>query len=205
MNRKARTTIIGLLLLIALVIGACQQASTQTKEELAETKSESEDTSLTPEEQYDLALAYYHGKGVLKDWNQEIHWYRKAAMQGHAAAQAALGNAYYRGRGVLKDWNQATHWWRKAAEQGDAEAQLMLGLAYENGWGVEQDFTEAYAWFIITQATGGETEEGNEDIRDFTSRIESELTPAQIKRGQQRAKELHEQIQANIAKRDQAN
>ncbi len=167
MNRKARTTI-GLLLLIALVIGACQQATGQSGEQLAKAKSESEDTSLTPEEQYALGVAYYEGIGVTKDFTQSAHWFRKAAEQGHAGAQ-------YR-----------------------------LGAAYSDGKGVEEDWTEAYAWAIIAQATGGETE-GNETLREFTNIIESGLSPTEIERGQQRAKELHEQIQANIAERDQAN
>ena len=170
MTRKARTTLTLPILLIALVIGARQQATGQIGEQLANTKSESEDTNPTdPEVQFNLGVAYGKGKGVLKDWNQAAHWYRKAA------------------------------------EQGQARAQVNLGVAYYDGTGVEQDFTEAYAWFIIAQATGAETEEENEERRDLTNRIESELTPAQIKRGQQRAKELYEQIQANIAERDQAN
>ncbi|MCY3999351.1 MAG: tetratricopeptide repeat protein [Bacteroidetes bacterium] len=167
MNRKTPTTTIGLLLLIALVIGACQQATGQA--------------TLTIEE------------------------LQQQAEAGDAEAQYLLGLAYYDGEGVLKNWNQATHWWRKAAEQGHAKAQIALGLAYARGTGVEQDFTEAYAWAIIAQATGGETEEQTEDMRELTNGIQNELTPAQIERGQQRAKELYEQIQAYIAQRDQAN
>jgi len=204
MNRKTPTTI-ALLLFIALSTGACQQTAERIKGQLAKAKNESEDTSLTPEEQFALGVAYYYGEGVEQAPTQATHWWRKAAEQGHAQAQYDLALAYDEGIGVLKDLTQATHWWRKAAEQGHALAQTRLGLAYASGSGVEEDWTQAYAWAIIAQATGGETEKETEAIRKATNLFESELTPAQITQGQQRAKELHKQIQANIAERDQAN
>ena len=117
MTRKARTTIA--LLLIALMIVACQQASTQTKEAMAETKSESEDTNPTdPEEQYQLE-AYYNGEGVVKDWNQATHWWRKAAEQGHAGAQAMIGIAYFSGEGVEQNYTESYAWFILAKPQGE--------------------------------------------------------------------------------------
>jgi len=197
MTRKAQTTI-GLLLLIALSTGACQQTAERIKGQLAKANSESEDTPLTPEEQYVLGNAYEEGGRVPKDPTQAAYWWKKAAEQGHAEAQINLGDAYYEGEGVPQNHEEALYWYRKAAMQGDRRAQLYLGLAYYEGEGV-QDLTQAYAWAIIAQATGGETE------RNTTNFIKSKLTRAQITQGQQRAKKLHEQIQANIAERDQAN
>src|SRR5438309_9048594 len=55
-----------------------------------------------------------------------MKWYRKAAEQGHADAQFALGACYANGRGVGKDEVEAGKWYRKAAEQGHAEAQCRL-------------------------------------------------------------------------------
>ena len=52
------------------------------------------------------------------DKPQAVYWFRKAANQGHAAAQYNLGNAYYFSEGVSADETQAVYWWRKAAEQG---------------------------------------------------------------------------------------
>ena len=53
---------------------------------------------------------------------------KKAAEQGHAGAQLALGFMYAYGRGVPEDDTEAVKWYRKAAEQGHAEAQNSLGV-----------------------------------------------------------------------------
>ena len=70
-----------------------------------------------------LGNRYLMGDGVPKDAGRAAQWYRKAAEQGHAAAQRNLGYAYRHGEGVPKDAAQAAQWYRKAAEQGDAVAQ----------------------------------------------------------------------------------
>ena len=74
------------------------------------------------EAQYQLGI----DAGFKKDDKQAVEWWRKAADQGHAEAQASLGELYYNGRGVEKDEKQAVEWWRKAADQGHAEAQYKL-------------------------------------------------------------------------------
>jgi len=90
-------------------------------------------------------------------YTQAVFWFRKAAEQGDADAQDALGNLYYDGHGPLSmqlfmhvfvhgRYAQAALWYRKAAEQGDADAEYSLGMMYEDGWGVPQDDTQAAAW-----------------------------------------------------------
>ena len=77
--------------------------------------------------QFILGFAYEKGKRASsKDDKEAVKWYTKAAEQGHAVAQYALGVAYYYGEGVLKDFKEAVKWWTKAAEQGIAKAQLTL-------------------------------------------------------------------------------
>ena len=63
-------------------------------------------------------------------------WYRKAAEQGHAAAQNNLGLIYGKGRGVPQDDAEAVKWFRKAAEQGYAPAHYNLGEMRRQGRGV---------------------------------------------------------------------
>ena len=58
-----------------------------------------------------------------QDDAQAVTWYRKAADQGNADAQANLGLMYANGHGVLRDDAQAVAWFRKAADQGFAFAQ----------------------------------------------------------------------------------
>ena len=91
-------------------------------------------------------------------YTQAAFWYRKAAEQGDADAQVALGDLDSNkeclsqdddGECVTKDYedySEAAHWYRKAAEQGDSDAQESLGDLYLNGQGVPQDYAEASIW-----------------------------------------------------------
>ena len=83
-----------------------------------------------------------------------VTWWRKAAEQGDAAAQFALGWAYADGRGVPQDNGEAVKWWRAAAEQGHADAQDSLAVAYLHGRGVPADDYEAVVWWRKAAAQG---------------------------------------------------
>jgi TPR repeat protein len=80
-------------------------------------------------------------------------WYRKAAEQGFAPAQANLGRLYYLGVGVPRNLVEAASWRRKAAEQGYAEAQVWLGNNYRDGEGVPKDYVLAYMWFNLAASS----------------------------------------------------
>ena len=43
---------------------------------------------------YNLGEKYYFGQGVPQDYTKAAEWYRKAAEQGNAEAQAKLGYMY---------------------------------------------------------------------------------------------------------------
>lgn len=96
---------------------------------------------------YQKGRAYHYGDGVRQDYAEAVRWYRKAAEEGHATAQCALGNRYSFGEGVPQDYAQAVHWYRKAAEQGQANAQYNLAFYYEKGRGVPQDYEQAAHWY----------------------------------------------------------
>ena len=50
--------------------------------------------------------------GLPKDDVQAVEWYRKAAVQGNAQAQAIVGSMYGKGEGGLpKDDAQAVEWY----------------------------------------------------------------------------------------------
>lgn len=89
--------------------------------------------------QFELANAYYTGKGVTKNIDKAIKWYRKVAAKGYAVAQHNLGVIY----GVREDYLKAAKWYRKAAEQGDVRAQNNLADLYMNGLGFPIDKIEA--------------------------------------------------------------
>lgn len=61
-----------------------------------------------------------------QDYVESARWYRKAAEQGDADAQRALGIYYETGKGISKNIGEAVKWYRKAAEQGDVLASVYL-------------------------------------------------------------------------------
>jgi TPR repeat protein len=60
---------------------------------------------------------------VLKDYAKAMMWYRKAADQSDARAQAAIGVMYRDGLGVPKDDIQARYWMNLAIAQGNSIAK----------------------------------------------------------------------------------
>jgi TPR repeat protein len=114
-------------------------------------------------EQYHLAVAYRHGRGVDKDQKSERHWLREAAKQNHAEAAFDLATMYATGRGVARDLKEAARWCQRAAEHGhalarqdlerlraeagEADAQFSLAGKHANGQGVKKDDTKALGWY----------------------------------------------------------
>ena len=96
--------------------------------------------------QFGLGFMYENGQGVQQDYSEAKKWHRKAAEQGHAGAQYALGNIIDR-RDVPPDYAEAVKWYRKAAEQGHAGAQYDLGFKYMHGQGVPENEGEGVKWY----------------------------------------------------------
>ena len=78
---------------------------------------------------------YTEGSGVPQDFGMAVSWYRKAAEQGLAEAQANLGVMFDEGLGIRQNLSAAAWWYRRAAEQGIAKAQTNLANMYEAGHG----------------------------------------------------------------------
>jgi hypothetical protein len=131
------------------------------------------------------------GQGVPQDYAEAAVWFRKAAEQGYAYAQSMLGHAYENGQGVPQDYAQAALWYGKAAEQGDALAQWSLGTLYEYGHGVPQDYAEAYFWLNLA-ASGRIEGIKQEDVAKERDAAASHLTPADLSRAQERARQWFE-------------
>ena len=91
-----------------------------------------------------------------KDYAQAAVWFRKAAEQGDAEAQSAIGHAYYYGRGVAQDYSEAARWYHLSANQGNAAAQSMLGFMYSHGKGLGEDKAEAVRWYRLAAAQGND-------------------------------------------------
>jgi TPR repeat protein len=81
------------------------------------------------------------------DFDEAFSCFSKAAEQGNASSQFALGSLYFQGKGVAADRAKSAEWYRKAADQGHQGAQYSLGDAYYNGWGVPEDLAKAAEWY----------------------------------------------------------
>jgi hypothetical protein len=118
-----------------------------------------------PEAQHDLGLRYAGGRGVPKDPERAVRWYRAAAEQGYGPAQSSLALAYYWGTGVARDRAKAADWYRRAAEHDMAGAGYMLGLIYWSGEGVAKDMARAAHWH------GQAAEHGNHYAQQFLAAL----------------------------------
>ncbi len=94
-----------------------------------------------PRDQINLAMMYYQGNGVHKDFTKAIEWAEKAAMQGSSDALFAMGIMY-----TNKNDLKAFESYLQSAIQGNINAKEMTGLMYKEGRGVKQDYTKAFEW-----------------------------------------------------------
>ena len=140
--------------------------------------------------QYELGKMYVSGAGVVKDDIQAAKWLAKAADQEHPSAQLGLAIMYSSGEGVAQDYGQAGIWSRRAAEQGYAVAQLFLGELYANGNGVPKDYVEAYKWIELCAAQDVRFSPDPSYCRRFLTSLMAMMTPEQISKAQQLAREF---------------
>src|ERR1043165_3352905 len=91
--------------------------------------------------QYNLAQAYFLGRGVPQNMTLAEQWYERAARQGHPEATANYGLLLFQnGRR-----QEAIPFITRAADAGDPRAQYVLGTALFNGDIIERDAPRAYA------------------------------------------------------------
>jgi TPR repeat protein len=72
--------------------------------------------------QASLGFMYYSGKGVQRDDEQSLYWFRRAAEAGQPTAQFFLGMQYFYGRGVPRDLAQAYSWCDIALSNGYSQS-----------------------------------------------------------------------------------
>jgi len=121
-----------------------------------------------------LGACFEAGTGMLKDFEEAVKWYRRAAVQGDPMAECALGACYERGRGVSTDLAEAAKWYLQAAEQGYVRAQTKLGGFYAEGAGVKRDLAQACRWYEAAAAKGDET------ARKALPKLQKKMTSAQL-------------------------
>jgi TPR repeat protein len=119
------------------------------------------------------------------DYAAAVNGFELLAAEGILKAQTNLGYMYAEGLGVERNLAESAHWFRMAAEQGHVGAQATLGLYYYHGEGVEQDVVAAHAWFALAAAAG------HPRSGDYQRLAAAEMSPEQLARSHQLAKELY--------------
>lgn len=112
-------------------------------------------------DQFYLGVCYHIGRGVKKDINKAVLWYKKAADQGNSNGQINLGYCYYVGQGVEQNLRLAADLFQKSASQGNHYGQNMLGECYENGHGVQKNISYAVDLYRKAAAKGHENAKNN--------------------------------------------
>jgi putative methionine-R-sulfoxide reductase with GAF domain len=79
-----------------------------------------------PYEQVALATRYATGTGMLQDYSAALHWFLKAAEQGHVGAQDTLGAYYWLGHGAPKDVTKAYFWSLLARASGKEASKVRV-------------------------------------------------------------------------------
>ncbi|WP_322012986.1 SEL1-like repeat protein [Paraburkholderia sp. J12] len=106
-----------------------------------------------PKYQSMLGDSYDLGDGVAPDLSAATYWFRRAAEQGNAYAQASLAWHLFTGLGGRVDDYEALTWASKAAPV-EAEASRMVGVAYAYGSGVGRDPDAGRVWLEKAMAAG---------------------------------------------------
>ena len=92
--------------------------------------------------------------GVLPDLAASAEWYRRAAEQGNAGAQARLGECCRYGKGVPVNLVEAAVCFLKSARQGHPGGEYKFGLCLSLGIGVTQNPEKAVVFFRRSAAQG---------------------------------------------------
>ena len=117
---------------------------------------------------------------------EALSLWKPLAEKGDAKAQAAIGKLYYNGQGVTQNYKTALNWYSLSAEQGLPYAQWKLGVMHLNGHGVIQDYVRSHMWFNVASSNG------EERAIKYRDNVAQNMTPADISKAQQVARECVE-------------
>ena len=96
---------------------------------------------------YYLGVMYYHGWGVIKDFDRSFAYFSNAGT--FSGTYYFMGMFYYYGYGKLnKNLNKAFWYFRRYEDVNpDKYAEYYLGLCYKNGYGTEKSLQTAFQNF----------------------------------------------------------
>lgn len=93
--------------------------------------------------------------GVAADVGRAVEYASRAARQGHALSQFALGFRFKSGSGVERSDERCLELWQAAAEAGLPAAQYNMGACHANGrLGLRASDAEARRWYEAAARQG---------------------------------------------------
>lgn len=93
--------------------------------------------------QFELAEFYLReGESV-----SAVEYYQLSAEQGHAGAQAMLGEMYFQGKLIGQDDALALQFSELAAQQNNVDAQFLVGQIYRASTQIDRDSGKTLYWF----------------------------------------------------------
>jgi hypothetical protein len=134
----------------------------------------------------------YHrgGRGVQRDDEKALKWFRLAAAQGVAEAEFNLGVMYAQGQGVPQDNSEAKKWYHLAADQGNAAAEYNLGLWYAKGRDGSPDYIHAHMWFNLAASHFPDSDLSDRNLAiNNRNAVASKMTSGQLAEAQSLARD----------------
>ncbi len=131
------------------------------------------------EAQVILGKMYMLGRGVLKDPDQAMRWFKASGAQGNAEAQFFIGSYYLLPR---RNMAEGVRWLQLSSEQGNQDAQLLLGKTYMEGTrDLPRDPVQGEMWLRLA---------ARDNLPFYEAQLaaaERQMSPAQIAKGKELA------------------
>lgn len=138
----------------------------------------------------ELALMYYEGNGVKRDYSEAMRMFHTAATQGDSYSQLNVGSMFFDGLGLSSRQRAGNHtqnmsaiyWYKKSAEQGNSRALFKLGYMYAEGFGVAQNYSLAYMFSEMADKAG------DKDAKSNLIALAKQMNPRHVTRAQEMAR-----------------
>lgn len=132
--------------------------------------------------QFKLGYMYEKGRGVSKDLNKAVQWYKKSSSQGFKSAQHRIVFLDVKKHGLKSKHRR----WLKALKSDastDDNAMFLLANLYETGIAVKADLNKARYYYKRATA------KGNADAESKLFSLEQKIRYAESKRAEQKVAE----------------
>lgn len=142
---------------------------------------------------------FYKGEPVKTDIDQAIKWYKMSAKNNNINAVLSLAEIYFNDDTIKNNYRSALEYFNKTIEidprGGNAYlSYYYLGMMYENGFSLPRDYSMAYAYFNISSTYRHGELDWVIKAKNRLDSLESKMTPSQIERGQQWAREWNRKL-----------